>query len=497
MRIAIGSFCHETNFFGNTTVSKAAIMDSASEGQQILDRQTGKHTYLGGMIDEAAALGVELVPSFAVTRKPSGPCDTEAVAYCLDRLSQLLWEAYEAQPYDGIALFMHGGGSAEGFTDPEGAMLEAIREKLGMEIPIGVVLDLHGNVTHKMVGLSNLLMGCKQYPHVDEYDEGRIMFRLLVDSIRGGYPTYQKLVQLPWLMVPAEGVTTGGAGLKVLQECLAHEKADPQLLQASFFEGFPYSDVPDCCVSIITVAKDQQTADRHALALARYAWDLRDEFTVTKYSAREAVDMALSLGEGPILINDSADNPGSGAPGDGTYLLRELLRRDLPTAYSFIYDPEVVQQAIAAGVGATISCRLGGKTDKLHGEPIELVDAKVRCISDGSFVRQSRMGLGSHNSLGPTVCLQVGNVEIGVACVRTQVFDEGPFVTAGMTWRNKQLVALKSAQHFKGWWADKVGGIVACDAPGVGSADLRTFQFRYANTNYYPLGDAQWREELA
>jgi microcystin degradation protein MlrC len=253
--------------------------------------------------------------------------------------------------------------------------------------------------------------------------------------------------------------------------------------------------VPDCCVSIITVAKDQQTADRHALALARYAWDRREAFTVPKYSAQEAVGQALSMGEGPILINDSADNPGSGAPGDGTHLLRELLRRDLPTAYSFIYDPEVVQQAMAAGVGATISCRLGGKTDNFHGEPIELTNATVRCISDGHFVRQSLMGFGGQNSLGPTVCLQVGNVEIAVASVRTQVFDEGPFVTAGITWRNKRLVALKSAQHFKGWWADKVKGIVACDAPGVGSADLRTFRFRHANTNYYPLGDAQWSEE--
>jgi microcystin degradation protein MlrC len=102
------------------------------------------------------------------------------------------------------------------------------------------------------------------------------------------------------------------------------------------------------------------------------------------------------------------------------------------------------------------------------------------------------MGLGSLNSLGTTVCLVVGNVEIAVGSFRTQTFDEGPFVTAGITWRNKRLLALKSAQHFKGFWADKVNGIVACDSPGVGSADLTTFQFKLANTDYYPLKDAQW-----
>ena len=404
----------------------------------------------------------------------------------------MLLDAYREQPYDGIALFMHGGGSAEGFPDPEGTILEAVREKMGMEIPIGVVLDLHGNVTDRMVDNSNLLMGCKHYPHIDEYDEGRTMFRLLVESIRGGYKTYQKLVQLPWLMVPAEGVTTAGPAYDVQQLCMAREQEDPELLQASFFQGFPYTDVPDCCVSIITVAKSQEVADRHARELAEYTWSRRYDFTVPKYSAQQAVDLALSMGEGPILINESSDNPGSGTPGDGTYLLRELIRRNVPSAYGFIYDPEVARQAAAAGIGATISCRLGGKTDDLHGEPIEIEKARVKCISDGTFVQQSNMGLGNRSTLGTTVCLVVGNVEIAVASVRTQTFDEGPFVTAGITWRNKRLLALKSAQHFKGFWADKVRGIVACDSPGVGSADLTTFRFKMANTHYYPLADATW-----
>jgi len=492
MRIAIGGFCHETNFFSDVTVSRAEMDASTREGETLVKGVTGAHSYLGGFVDEAMAQGVEVVGTYFMGRKPSGPCDPEGVAYAHERLPQLLREAYDKEPYDGIALFMHGGGSSEGFPDPEGTMLEAIREKMGADIPIGVVLDLHGNVTHRMVENSNLLMGCKHYPHIDEYDEGRTMFRLLVEKIRGGYPTYQKLVQLPWLMVPAEGVTTAGPAHDVQQMCMQHEKEDPDLLQASFFQGFPYADTPDCCVSIITVAKSQEAADRHALELARYTWGRRHDFTIPKYSAEQAVELALSMGEGPILINESSDNPGSGTPGDGTFLLRAMLEANVPSAFGFIYDPEVAQQAAKAGVGATISCKLGGKTDKLHGAPIELENARVKCISDGSFVRQSLMGLGGHNSLGTTVCLVVGNVEIVVGSFRTQTFDEGPFVTAGVTWRNKRLIALKSAQHFKGWWADKVSGIVACDSPGVGSADLTTFQFKLANTDYYPLKDAQW-----
>ena len=491
MRIAIGGFCHETNFFSDVTVSLEEMAALTREGEALVRGQTGNHTYLGGFIDEAKAQNVEVVGTYFMGHKPSGPCDPRGVAYAHERLAQTLWEAYEKEPYDGIALFMHGGGSAEGFPDPEGTMLEAVRKKMGYEIPVGVVLDLHGNVTDRMVENSNLLMGCKHYPHIDEYDEGRTMFRLLVEKLRGGYPTYQKLIQLPWLMVPAEGVTLSGPAHDVQQMCMQHEKEDPELLQASFFQGFPYTDVPDCCVSIITVAKSQEAADRHALELAQYTWSRRFDFTVPKYSAEKAVELALSMEEGPVLINENSDNPGSGTPGDGTYLLRALLEANVPSAFGFIYDPEVAQQAAKAGVGATITCRLGGKTDKLHGEPIELT-AKVRCISDGNFVRQSLMGFGGLNSLGLTVCLQAGNVEIAVGSFRTQTFDEGPFVTAGITWRNKRILALKSAQHFKGFWADKVPAIIACDSPGVGSADLTTFQFKLANTDYYPLKDAHW-----
>lgn len=496
MRIAIGGFCHETNFFGNVTISREEMAASTVEGQQLLDAHTGGHTYIGGFIDEAKALGVEVVGTHYMAHKPSGPCEQEGVAYSRDRLASLLKEAYDTQGIDGIALFMHGGGSAPGFPDPEGAMLEAIREKLGKDIPIGVVLDLHGNISRKMVENSTFLMGCKHYPHIDEYEEARILMRSLVETIRSGCKTYQELVQLPWHIVPAQGVTMDKSrpAYAVQQMCLERERNDPELVQASFFQGFPYSDVPDCCASVLTIARTPEAARRNALDIARYAWSRRKDFTVPTYSAQEAMDLALGMGEGPILVYESSDNPGSGAPGDGTYLLREMLKRNVCSAFGFIYDPEVVQQAIQAGVGSRISCRLGGKTDKLHGAPIEIEDALVRCISDGYFVRQSQMSLGSPNTLGPTVCLKVGNVEICVACFRTQTFDEGPFVTAGITWRNKRIIALKSAQHFKGFWADKVAGMVACDSPGVGSADLRAFRFRLANTSYYPLADATWDE---
>jgi microcystin degradation protein MlrC len=192
------------------------------------------------------------------------------------------------------------------------------------------------------------------------------------------------------------------------------------------------------------------------------------------------------------VINESSDNTGGGAPGDGTHLLREMLRRNIPgSAMGYIYDPEVAQQAATAGVGATIHCRLGGKTDPLHGQPLAL-EAYVKTISDGTFINYSPMGGGNTSRIGLCACLQVGNVSIVVGSIRTQPMDDGVFRVAGLRWDLLSVVGIKSSQHFKGWWAQRAGGIVACDPPGVHSADLRAFPFQNADQNAFPLKDPAW-----
>lgn len=491
MRIAIGGFCHETNSFSSVTVSFQQLLSNTREKEALLNTFTGAHGYVGGFIDEAAELGVEIVPALQSAMKPSGPCDPEGFEYARDRLVELLAQSYEAQPYDGIALFMHGGGAVPGYPDPEGNVLRAIRAKMGREIPIGMVLDLHGNISEDMMELSDLLTGCKHYPHIDEYDQGRTMFRLLCNKIEKGYPIYKRAVRMPWLMVPAQGVTISGPAHDIQSMCFERENTDPDLLQAAFFQGFPYTDVPDVCVSIVTMAKTQESADRNGYDIARYAWSRRKDTIVPVYSAEEAVAMALAEPEGPVLINETSDNPGGGTPGDGTHLLRELLKADVPTAYGFIFDPETAEQAAKAGAGARIQCRIGGKTDNIHGEPVE-VEAYVHCVSDGAFIRKSPIGFGGKNSLGTTACLEVGNVSIVVASFRTQTFDDGPFLTAGVDWSQKRIVALKSSQHFKGWWVGKAKTIIPCDSPGIQSADLESFTFRHLNTGYFPFADISW-----
>lgn len=494
IRIAVGGYCHETNRFGLVPVSLEVLLRSGCEKERYFKVNRGIKSYCGGFIDVAEALDIELVPAVQYTMKPSGQSTREALEWGRDYLTELLAEEYKKQPYDAVALFLHGAGAAEGCDDVEGEVLGAIRAKLGDRIPIGVALDLHGNITPEMMERADLLVGCKNYPHTDEYETGAAMLRTLHKMVTEGLRPCKRLVRLPWHMVPAQGTTTSGPAGDVRQRCIDAEKADPNLLHASFFQGFPYADVPMAGVSVVTMAKTAESADHNALAIARYAWSRRKDFTVPLHSAQEAVELALQSEIFPVLINESADNPGGGAPGDGTFLLRALLEENASAAFGFIYDPEVAAQAAQAGVGAKISCTLGGKTDERSGAPIEIREAYVKSVSDGRFIRKSPMAKGARTDLGTTVCLEVGNVSVVVAGFREQTFDDGPFVAAGVDWQTKQIVALKSSQHFRGWWGDKVDRIISCDPPGTQSADLRTFAFQHADPTYYPLQDAEFKE---
>ena len=492
MRIAFGGYEHETNNFSSTPVTGAVMDQIMRRGEDLARHHAGIRTMVAGVLDESAALGIDAVPTIYGEAGPCAATEKGAFEAFVTELVDRLWAAHCEAPLDAIALPIHGAGVAEGYPDIEAAQLRAIRERFGPDIPIGMVLDLHGNITPEMMELSNISVGFQTYPHTDTYESGRLLVRLLHEQHTTGKRLHQALVQLPWHIAPAFGVTLSGPAHDVMAFNQQMVKDDPALRDVTFFQGFPYSDVSFAGASVTAVAETAEAAQRAARKAAEYAWSRRQDFLIPLNSAEQAMDLALQA-EYPVVINESSDNPGGGAPGDGTFLLAEMLRRDVPgSVYGYIFDPEVVQQAIAAGVGSRIDCALGAKTDSHHGQPLELKDAYVKTISDGKYLKKNPMGAGGIGSIGQTVLLQVGNVSIIVASARRQVLDDGPFRIAGIDWQDMRIIALKSAQHFKGWWTGRARTIVACDSPGIHSGDLTTFAFQHANTGYFPLGDPEW-----
>ena len=498
MRIGIGGISHETNSFSNVVTDESLFRKMAYlEGQEIIETNTGVRSFLGGIIAEAADQEITLIPTMFANANPSGRIPADTLETLRDRLVNGLWEAHQQQPLDAIALSCHGAGASTGYPDIEGELLRAIRERFGWEIPVGIVLDLHGNVTPEMVERSDILVGVKCYPHVDMYESSRVMLGILADIVRTGKRLYKRHIALPWHFAPTAGVTLSGPAHKIQQLTIRLEQEIPELKQVTFFHGFPYADIPQCGVSVTAMAETQEAADAAALEVARTAWNDRHTFQVETLSPAQAFDRAEKSEAFPVVINESSDNPGGGAPGDGTFLLREMLKRNLPgSAFGHICDPEVAQLAAKAGVGSCISCLLGAKTDKLHGEPIVLENAYVKAICDGKFINCSPMGGGGTTNLDLSVRLQVGNVDIVVSSRPRQTMCKGPFEMVGINYTEMRYLGLKSSQHFKGWWKDHAGAIITCDPPGIHCGDLTVFDFKFANLNYFPFVDPEWEPSL-
>ena len=489
MRIATGGFEHETNSFCTIPVTKEKVRRATVSGAAFFERNRGVRNMDGGTIDACRDLGIELVAVSRAELDSSGPTERAAYEEFRDRMAEELWRAHLAKPLDAISLNLHGAGIADGYPDLEADLLRAIRARFGDGIMIGITLDLHANVTPEMMELSDVTVGYKTYPHVDTYESAYRVVELLHESWKRGKRFHQALVRLPWHIAPACGVTLSGGARDVMQYNRNLTERTPGVFDVTFFHGFPYADVPFSGASVTAVAETPEAARAAAEQAAEYAWSVRHGFTAPINSPEMAMDLAEKE-PGVVVINESSDNPGGGAPGDGTHLLREMLKRDLPgSVFGYIYDPAVARQACEAGPGKRIDCLLGGKSDERHGAPIPLTGALVKQVSDGRFVVKNPMGEGGTVNLGPTALLAVGNVGIIVSEGRVQTLDDGPFEIVGVDWRKMRFIALKSSQHFKGWWQGRADAIIPCDSEGIHSADLGIFEYRYLDKTYYPFAD--------
>jgi microcystin degradation protein MlrC len=485
MRFAIGEFAHETNTFcPGVTEVEAFQQRHWEEGEEILTKNRGVRSELGGMIAEGETLGIELVPTFATSTEPSATISKHAYETIRDKL---IGAIQAAGPVDAIVLSLHGAGTAEGIDDVEGTFLGELREAVGREVPIVVTLDLHGNTTQTMLDHADALLYCHEYPHVDGVDRGKEAVGLAAKIVRGEVKPVMYLERLP-LMIPPS-TTVDGPARAINELCFAWE-AKPGIIDCAFTHGFPHTDVPIICTSVLVTADgDAELARTAAQDVGRRIVETRNDFLKDLPGADEAVRQALAAERRPAIVAEVSDNPGGGAPGDGTHLLRALLAANEPeTCFGFIADPETARQAHEAGAGATIRVRLGGKWDELHGAPIE-ADAYVKCLTDGRFRYSTPMGAGRQGDLGLMARLTIGNVDVIVSSVRTQTLDSEVFLLHGIDVRRYRVVALKSQQHFRAGFDHLAGTTIRCDTPGFTSSNLALLPYKRVARPIWPLDE--------
>lgn len=490
MRFAIGEFAHETNTFcpGFTELDdfKRTFW---CEGTEIVARNRGVRNDLGGMIDAGDRLGIELVPTLASTTQPSATISRRAYEAIRDELFARITAAGQL---DAICLALHGAGSAEGIEDIEGTFLSELRALVGREIPIVVSLDLHGNTTPAMLEHATAAFYCHEYPHIDTYDRGAEAVEIAARIVRGEVKPTMHLIRLPLIIPPS--TTFSGPAKAINERCFQWER-EPGVIDCNFTHGFPHTDVAVICTSVlVTTNDDPALAARVANDVADLIVATLEDFRQSLPGAEAAIAQALAATALPVIVAEVSDNPGGGAPGSGTHLLRALLDANQPkTAFGFVWDPATAAQAHAAGAGATIEVALGGFTDELHGPPVN-ASAYVKSLTDGRFILVNPMGAGSEVNLGPMARLIIGNMDVIVGSRRAQTLDAQLFLLHGIDVGDYRIVAIKSQQHFRGGFQQLAGTVIRTDTPGFTTSELSSLPFRQIRRPIWPLDPLPARE---
>jgi microcystin degradation protein MlrC len=265
---------------------------------------------------------------------------------------------------------------------------------------------------------------------------------------------------------------------------------DPRVISVSVFAGFPHADIPDAGLGIYVVTdNDQALADRLAGQLAQVAWEHRHEFVHSALSVEEAVARARAAEGRPIVLADMADNTGGGAAGDGTEVLRELVRVGARSAVvACLWDPAAVQACARAGVGQRLTLAVGGRTDDRHGAPLT-VTGTVRTLSDGRFVHKGPMLTGLPGRLGPTAVLDLDGIKLILISHRWQTLDPEMIRFVGIDPLGERLLVVKSTIHYRAAFEPLAHAIVEVDAPGLSSSNLACFNFTRVRRPIFPLDD--------
>ena len=494
MKILLTQFGNETNSFslGKTTF-QTLVPNGWVKGEDVIDQFKGTATYLGGALRAMEEEGAEALPVDLATRGGNfgaGPImAAECAEYVMDHITSEVKK--HMGEFDGVFFAVHGAGCSEIDLDLERYSFKRMREVIG-DIPMVSSLDAHANLSQDMVTLSDGLYGIKTVPHIDCEEAGYRAAKTLIRSLRGEVKPQMYLKRLPLLIPATTGRSISGPGKEIMEfaaECV--KKYD--LLDATFFFGFSASDCLCSSCSVLVVA-DGYTPQKEAEEIADFAWQRRYDFSEESLSVAEAMDCALSkVKDGYVVINEASDNPGGGAPGDGTHLLREMIKRNLPgTIMGPLTDPGAVKYLFDHHkVGDVVDITVGGRVDPVNGAPMRLDHAQIINFSDGKLISAAPINFGAPMDYGNTVRLRQDNVEVIVVSQRFQTYDDRPFMMTGCDMSQYKVLGLKSMNHFRGYFQSRADAIVTADPPGQCPINLKLYSYQNIERPILPLDEME------
>jgi microcystin degradation protein MlrC len=492
MRLLIAMMKHETNTFSPvpTRLERFGNGPGPLYGEAAVRAYLGTGTGLGAYLDLAAREGAEVVLPIAAGAPPSGPVEDAAYAHITDAIC----EAAARGGFDGIMLDLHGAMVTESLEDGEGQFLKRLRA-IDPKTPIAVSLDMHANLYDEIVANATVVTGYRTYPHIDTYETASLAGEILLRAIRGEVTPVMAWSNAPMLPHVMRQGTDDHPNQELQHRCAAMSAEGA--LAASLFTGFPHADIANAGLSAVVVTDgDRKLAEDLRDELLDRAWVEREAFVYQIEPLQQSVARAKAMPagrpeDGPIVLLDHYDNCASGGTMDTTAVLAEILRQGLEDVAAFaIYDPEAVQQAIDAGIGAQVSLSVGGKIE-MPAIPAEspplIISGTVKTISNGRYRNRGPMARGVAMDMGPAVVIDTGAAEIVLISRHVEPSDLNCLSSLGIDPMQKRYVMLKSRIHWRAGLGKLARAVVECAGVGVCTSDYGQLQFKKVRRPIYPL----------
>jgi microcystin degradation protein MlrC len=478
MRIFTAGVATETNTFAPWPTGERAFAEGGVYHGDASAGGEGPGNLVARLYrDLAMRDGHEFVEGLFAWAQPSGPT------------VQSLWEAMRDEiladiekkgPFDVVLLFLHGAMVATDCDDCEADLAQRVRKIVGPKAAIGVELDPHCHLSQALVDACDAVILMKEYPHSDFVPRAEELYRICVGKAAGELHPVAALFDCKMVgFYP----TTVGPMVGVVEKMRAAE-AEAGVLSVSFAHGFPWGDTFDTGSKMLAIADgDAGLAARTAERLGREVYGLREALAPRFPGIEEALDLAAAT-PGKVVIADTADNAGGGAPSDNMALLQAMRARGLKdAAFGAVWDPIAAAACADAGVGARLALRLGGKCGPTSGDPADLT-VRVRAVRE----TYDQAGLGAaRTAMGLTVWLEIDGIDVVVNSIRTQVFAPDAFTGLGIDLDAKRVVAVKSSNHFQalfGPWADR---IIHCATPGAIQMNFAELPYvKRRDLDYFP-----------
>ncbi|MBD9625010.1 M81 family metallopeptidase [Ensifer sp. ENS06] len=495
MRIVIARLNHETNTFSPIPTPLAAFRPIW--GEHALKEARGMKAALGAFHTYAEYVGAEVACPLIAHAWPSGPVDDSA----FEAMSAAIL-ADVSKGCDMILLDLHGAMVTQSHDDGEGELLMRVRNA-APGVPIGVALDLHGNITKRMIENCDAIAGFKTYPHVDMFETGELVCSIM-ERIRLGEPRPRMALAQPPLIAHtlAMNTTVPGAMAEVI-DCAVQAEKQPGVLAVSFFGGFPAADIHEAGASIVAVTESHLNPVNVADDVARQAWMRRQGFVYDQKPLGQSITLARAAadrsGMGPILLLDHGDNCMSGGTCENMDVLQAALKAGLTGVVAGpINDRGAVAQAFAAGLGADIEIDVGNKifADGFPppSPPLRL-KGRVSALGDGRYTISGPIYTGMVCDMGRSAVIDTGTARVLISEETHEPWDQAVFTSLGIEPQSANYLILKSRMYCRPVFEPLAKAVIECAGGGVTGSNYSLFPFRKLRRPIYPIdADATWEQ---